>query len=302
MPIPGFIAFFVMFILFSTPVGFHHQFVDPGVHSGWKLVHTFTTYAILFPSLVTAFTIIASLEVAGRLRGGAGLFGWIKRLPWRDPLFASVALAMLTFALGGFGGAINAAYAMNTVVHNTAWIQGHFHLTVGTAVALTFMGTTYWILPKLTGRTLSLPRVASLQPYVWFAGMMPFSISSHITGLMGQPRRVFSSSYFGDEVASSWQFLTTVSAAGGVVLFVSSLMFLAVVFTTWAWGTAESDEAALEVRFARSLDPLPALRTVWDRVGLWAFVAVLLIIGAYAKPIWDLLTMERYGSLPFTPF
>jgi len=28
---------------------------------------------------------------------------------------------MVTFALGGFGGAINAAYAMNAMVHNTAW-------------------------------------------------------------------------------------------------------------------------------------------------------------------------------------
>ena len=41
---------------------------------------------------------------------------------------------MITFALGGFGGAINAADAMNAMIHNTAWIQGHFHLTVGTAV------------------------------------------------------------------------------------------------------------------------------------------------------------------------
>jgi len=113
-----------------------------------------TTYAIMFPSLVTAFTIIASMEVAGRMNGGTGLFGWIKKLPWKDPFFASVALAMLTFAIGGFGGAINAAYAMNTMVHNTAWIMGHFHLTVGTATALSFMGVSYWLLPRLTGREL----------------------------------------------------------------------------------------------------------------------------------------------------
>ena len=143
---------FVQFILFSTPVGFHHQFSDPGIAGGWKLVHTFTTYAIMFPSLVTAFTVIASLEYAGRARGGTGLFGWIWRLPWRDPFFASVALSMITFALGGFGGAINAAYAMNAMIHNTAWVQGHFHLTVGTAVTLTFMGVSYWMLPRLTGR------------------------------------------------------------------------------------------------------------------------------------------------------
>ena len=55
---------------------------------------------------------------------------------------------MITFALGGFGGAINAAYAMNAMIHNTAWVQGHFHLTVGTAVALSFMGFSYWMLPR----------------------------------------------------------------------------------------------------------------------------------------------------------
>ena len=61
---------------------------------------------------------------------------------------------MIIFASGGFGGAINAAYGMNAMVHNTAWIQGHFHLTVGTATALTFMGAAYWLMPKLLGRDL----------------------------------------------------------------------------------------------------------------------------------------------------
>ena len=43
---------------------------------------------------------------------------------------------MIAFVFGGIGGAINAAYAMNSMVHNTAWIQGHFHVTLGTTVAL----------------------------------------------------------------------------------------------------------------------------------------------------------------------
>jgi cytochrome c oxidase subunit I len=34
---------FALFILLSTPVGFHHQFMDPGIPSGWKLLHTFNT-------------------------------------------------------------------------------------------------------------------------------------------------------------------------------------------------------------------------------------------------------------------
>jgi cytochrome c oxidase subunit 1 len=40
------------------------------------------------------------------------------------------------------------------VVHNTAYIVGHLHLTVGTAVALTFMGISYWLVPHLARRAL----------------------------------------------------------------------------------------------------------------------------------------------------
>jgi len=171
---------FTLFLVLSTPVGLHHQFQDPGIPAGWKLFHTFNTMIISFPSLVTAFTIVASLEIAGRLRGGTGLFGWIRTLPWGNPLVSSVLLACLLFMVGGFGGAVNAAYALNSVVHNTAWIAAHFHLTVGSAAALTFMGACYWLVPKVSGRELELKLLAKVQPYLWFLGMALFSFTGHI--------------------------------------------------------------------------------------------------------------------------
>jgi cytochrome c oxidase subunit I len=290
---------FVLFILLSTPVGFHHQYLDPGIPAGWKLFHAVNTYAILFPSLLTAFTILASMEVAGRLRGGRGWFGWLRTLPWRDPLFSSVALAMMTFALGGFGGAINAAYSMNAMIHNTSWVQGHFHLTVGTAVALTFMGVTYWLLPRLTGRPLRLVPLAQVQPYLWFLGMMVFSLVNHATGLAGMPRRIYDATYQGHPVAQAWQQWTGLSALGGAVLFVSALMYVLVVMAS-AWGERREEAPAIE--FAESLDPLPPVRSVWDRFGLWTAIAIVLVIAAYAVPLWQLIGLERFGSPGFSPF
>ncbi|HEU5303038.1 MAG TPA: cbb3-type cytochrome c oxidase subunit I, partial [Gemmatimonadales bacterium] len=205
---------FTLFLILSTPVGFHHQFQDPAISAGWKLFHTFNTMIISFPSLVTAFTIVASLEVAGRLRGGTGLFGWIRTLPWGNPLVASVLLACLLFLVGGFGGAINAAYALNSVVHNTAWIAAHFHLTVGSAAALTFMGACYWLVPKVSGRELELKLLAKVQPYLWFLGMVLFSFTGHIAGLLGLPRRVFATGYADAAQASAWSTLTSISALG----------------------------------------------------------------------------------------
>jgi len=290
---------FVLFILLSTPVGFHHQFMDPGVSAGWKLLHTLLTFAILFPSFVTAFSVTASMEVAGRMRGATGLFDWLGKLPWREPLFSSIALSMILFAAGGLGGAINASFGMNAVVHNTAWIQGHFHLTVGSAVALTFMGAAYWLVPRLSGRELELGLLARVQPYLWFIGMLLFSISNHITGIMGMPRRVFDASYEGSPAAVQWQGLTELSALGGVFLFASAAFFMLVMIGTGLAGKRREPEP---IAWAEPLHPAPLRRTVFDRYGLWTAVAVVLVIIAYGYPLWHHLRMARFGSPGFNPF
>jgi len=212
---------------------------------------------------------------------------------------ASVLLSMLLFAVGGVGGAINAAYGMNAVVHNTAWIQGHFHLTVGSATALTFMGTAYWLLPRLTGRELELGLLAKVQPYLWFIGMVLFSISNHITGLMGMPRRIYDASYGGSAVAHAWRGLTDVSAVGGLFLFTSAAFFMLVMLGT---GLAGKKSAPQPIEWAEPLEPVSPRAGLLDRYGLWTVVAVVLVLIAYAVPLWQHLQMQRFGSPGFTPF
>ena len=284
---------FVLFIVLSTPVGFHHQFMDPGIASGWKLVHTVNTFGILFPSFVTAFTVTASLELAGRMRGGKGLLAWLGKLPWGNPLVASVILSMILFGIGGFGGAVNAAYGMNAMVHNTAWIQGHFHLTVGTATALTFMGAAYWLVPKLVGRDLELIPLAKLQPYLWFVGMLLFSISNHVTGLLGMPRRIYEASYGGSPVAAHWQGLTLLSSGGGLLLFASALLFLMVMLATVLVGRRAEQPALV---FAEPLEGQPHEVRVFDRIWIGVVAALVLIVVAYAYPLAHHLGMQTFGA------
>jgi cytochrome c oxidase subunit 1 len=181
---------FWLFLVLSIPVGLHHQFADPGIAPKWKAFQMLLTYGVTFPSLLTAFTVIASLELGGRARGGTGLFGWIWKLPWKDPSFSAQALAIVTFAFGGIGGIINASYNVDLVVHNTLWIVGHFHLTLATTVTLSFIGITYWLIPKLAGRELWSARTAQAQVWLWIIGMLLFSGSHHLLGLrFGVPRR-----------------------------------------------------------------------------------------------------------------
>jgi cytochrome c oxidase subunit 1 len=292
---------FAMFLILSTPVGFHHQYQDPGISAGWKLFHTFNTMAISFPSFMTAFTVIASLEVAGRMRGGTGLFGWIRKLPWGNPVVSSVLLAGFLFMVGGFGGSINAAYQLNSVVHNTAWVASHFHLTVGSAAALTFMGACYYLVPRISGRALELGLLAKVQPYLWFVGMALFSFTGHIAGLMGLPRRVFSTDYAGVAQAQPWQGLTSISAIGGIVLFASAGFFVMTMLGTLLAG---KKTAPTPIEWAESLEVPEGgfKRTIWDRLGFWFLIAVVLVVLAYAIPLWDLFHLDRFGSQGFKPF
>jgi cytochrome c oxidase subunit 1 len=93
-------------------------------------------------------------------------------------------LAMVLFASGGISGLMNASYNVNLVVHNTAWVPGHFHLTVGTAVTLTFMGISYWLVPFLRGCALWNRQLALIRAWLWFVAMIIFSHAMPNLGLV----------------------------------------------------------------------------------------------------------------------
>src|SRR5258706_6802450 len=112
---------FIMFLVFSLPVGMHHLLADPEHGSGFKFVQSFLTSLVVLPTLVTVFSISASLEIAGRHRGGRGRLGWIRKLPWDQPMVLAVGLSLVMLGLGGFGGIIHISYAIDSMIHKTSW-------------------------------------------------------------------------------------------------------------------------------------------------------------------------------------
>ena len=281
---------FVLFIIFSTPVGFHHQFMDPGIEPSWKFFHTITTYAVFLPSLMTAFTVTATMEMGARLRGGNGLIGWIGKLPWKNPLFSSIALSMILFAFGGASGAVNAGYNLNYVVHNTAWVPGHFHLTVGSAVALTFMGISYFLIPRVFGKKLKGERIAALQPYTWFIGIVIFSSAMMYLGILGSPRRVYDVTYI-SSFTSHWNPYLVMAAVGGVLMFLSIAMFLYVVLKTVISGESYTPS---EIPETHDLGEMGFV----DNIKIFVVLAILLILLAYVIPTLHIISMNSPGAPP----
>ncbi|MBO8140824.1 MAG: cbb3-type cytochrome c oxidase subunit I [Firmicutes bacterium] len=282
---------FLLFIPLSLPVGFHHQYLDPGVSEGYKAIHAFLTFAVFMPSAMTAFTVLASIETGGRARGGQGRLGWLLRLPWRDPSVAAQLLAMVLFAFGGISGLINASFTVNLVVHNTLFVPGHFHLTVGTASALTFMGIVYWLVPYLSGRRLFSPRMGVWQAWLWFVGMTIMSRGMSWAGVLGAPRRTAlgTAPYF----AAEWTVPTWLTAIGGAVLTISGLLFfINLIGTLTASPRAEKLEVPVVESAPDGQDPVPG----WlDRFAPWVTATAVLVLISYGPTLYRL-----FGEMSLT--
>jgi cytochrome c oxidase subunit 1 len=284
---------FLLLLLFSMPVGIHHQFQDAGIDAAVKFVVVILTYLVVVPSLMTAFTVGASLEHAGRARGGKGWFGWLRALPWRSPSFSAQALAMLTFIVGGASGMVNASWVMNTTVHNTTFIPGHFHPTVATAVTLTFFGVSYWLLPHLTGKPLFARRLARAGNWLWFIGMLFFANGLMVAGLSGVPRRTWVAGMLPgwfEELYGAAKVPLVMQAVGGVILAGAALcIFISL------YGTLLRPEPAkplkIEIPFAEALrDKNSRPLTKWfDRYWLWFGIAAALVLLLYVPVVVNLL-------------
>ncbi|AFH65143.1 b(o/a)3-type cytochrome-c oxidase subunit 1 [Paenibacillus caseinilyticus] len=288
---------FLMFLLFSIPVGFHHQLMEPGISNVWKFVQVVLTFMVVIPSLMTAFSLFATFEMHGRSLGAKGLFGWLGKLPWKDVRFFAPFMGMLLFIPAGAGGLINASHELNAIVHNTLWVTGHFHLTVATSVALTFFGITYWLIPALTGRTLTprMHRLGIAQTVIWLVGMLFMSGSMHTVGLLGSPRRTSFTTYQDHPDAVLWMPYHVAMAVGGTILFVGVLLMLFNIVTLLRAPKGRPEEFPI-AEVSDAAEKAPAL---FERWGVWVGILVVLILVAYTIPVMDMLNHPGVGAKGF---
>jgi len=286
---------FIMLLVISVPIGFHHLYMDPQQSAGFKFLHMLGTFGVAIPTLLTGFTVLASLEGAGRLRGGKGLFGWIGALNWKEPMVVAGMLALFMLIAGGWGGMINASYQMNTLVHNTQWVTGHFHLIFGGTTVIMYLATAYYLWPKLTGRRIASRSMAVMQLWLWAIGMLILTMPWHVLGLLGQPRRISSTPYDSPLVAQ-WDPHELAMIAGGAVLLFSALLFVLNLLLSHASKTLDrvsDDDWAVAVH-----PPLSVPRSM-NGFALWNGIVAVWMVVAYGIPIVQLLILDAPGSMPW---
>ncbi len=234
---------FVLYVLFISMASAHHLLVDPGMGPAWKVWNTsYFMYMAVLASMIHGFTVPAGTELGMRLRGATqGLFGWLKRAPWGDPGFSSLAFSIVVFGfVGGITGVTFGTEQINIIAHNTLRIPGHFHATVVSGTAMAFMGITYYVIPLIFRREIAFYRLAKIQPYLFAIGMLIFSMAMTFAGTFGVPRRHwdigFSQALFQPGFSPTVNLIIGVMAVGGLIAIVGGAIYIVVTVVSVFFG------------------------------------------------------------------
>lgn len=289
---------FVLLFIFSVPIGFHHLYMDPQQAAGWKLLHMFGTFMVAVPTFITGFTVLASLEVAGRLRGGKGLFGWIGALDWGNPVVVAGMLSLIMLTAGGWGGVINASYSMDSMVHNTQWITGHFHLIFGGTTVIMYLAGAYWLWPKITGKALYSRKLAVTQIWLYAVGMVTLTAPWHMLGIHFQPRRVSWTDQYAafPEYAQAWGTYEAIMVVGAILVVTSGLLFIYNLVRTHLNSVPEANT---RVEYAVAIHEPMRVPNILNSLTFWNWAMLAYMIVSYGYPILQFAFIGTPGAIPW---
>ncbi len=150
----------------------HHMFVS-GMSPYMAMVFSVPTLIITIPSVIAVLVFAASLYGAN--------------IRFTTPMLFCLGFISL-FISGGIGGFFLAQPAVDSYLHATSFVVGHFHFTMGlSAIFATFAGFYYWF-PKLWGRMMN-ERLGKLHFWMTFVCVYLVFMTMHLMGFTGAVRR-----------------------------------------------------------------------------------------------------------------
>jgi cytochrome c oxidase subunit I len=202
--------------ILSGVVWAHHMFVS-GIDADTRAYFMVATMVIAVPTGVKIFSWIATM--------------WGGSIEFKTPMLWAIGF-IFVFTVGGVTGVVLANAGIDQVLHNTYYVVAHFHyvLSLGSLFGI-FAGFYYWI-GKMSGH--EYPEFwGRVHFWLTFIGVNLTFFPQHFLGLAGMPRR------YPDypEAFAGWNF---VSSMGAFIAGLGTLVFLYVLFSTFAFGRRAS--------------------------------------------------------------
>ena len=278
---------FLFYIFFLQLASAHHLLVEPGLSSEWKIFNTsYAMYLAVLGSMIHGLTVPGSIEAAQRKKGfNKGLFEWLRRAPWGNPVFSGMFMSLVMFGfLGGITGVIMGTEQINIIMHNTLYVPGHFHATVVAGTTLTFMAVSYFLVPVLFRRELWLPGLAKWQTYIYGLGVAGISVFMMAAGTLGVSRRHWDNNFadatLGFDYPAAAHMFLALNGLSGLLAGVGGASFCIIMVGTILWGKKKSDAPATEPAPA----PEPAAHSAGSAGTIavpGTFVLALIFLGSF---------------------
>ncbi|MBF0372719.1 MAG: cbb3-type cytochrome c oxidase subunit I [Alphaproteobacteria bacterium] len=234
---------FLLYVFFLQIASAHHLLVEPGLSSSYKIFNTsYGMYLAVLGSMIHGLTVPGCIEAAQRAKGfNNGLFEWLRKAPWGNPVFSGMFLSLVLFGfLGGISGVTMGVEQINIMIHNTIYVPGHFHGTVAVGTTLAFMAITYFLVPVLFGRELIMPGLAKIQPYLFGLGMGGASLFMMGAGTLGVSRRhwdlAFSDAPHAFEYPAAAYLLLGLNGISAIIATIGGIAFVVVIVGSVLFG------------------------------------------------------------------
>ncbi len=293
---------FVLYIAFLQLASAHHLLVDPGLSATWKIFNTsYAMYLAVLASMIHGLTVPGSIEVAQRAKGlTKGLFEWLRKAPWGNPVFSGMFLSLIGFGfLGGISGVVMGTEQINIIIHNTIYVPGHFHATVVIGTTLDFMSLTYWLIPVLFRRQLFLPGLAKFQPYIFGISMMVLALAMMGAGTLGVERRhwdmAFTDAVVGFDYPASAFTLMGIVGISGVGAIIGGAIFVLITVVSVFLGKRVGSESNYGVAPSRLMKAPPIIHPPGghEAAGKWGLAAP----GTFALALFFLAIFVVYYAV-----
>lgn len=164
-------------ILVTVLSGFvygHHMYVT-GISPTLGLTFEILTLSISFPAVILFANWLRTI--------------WKGSMRLHTPMLFSLGVVWV-FGVGGLTGLPLGTISTDLYLHDTLWVVGHFHLTMGAASLLgSFAGIHFWF-PKMFGRMMD-ERLGKIHFWVTVIAITAAFVIMMAAGYAGQQRRLF---------------------------------------------------------------------------------------------------------------
>ena len=286
---------FLLYILFLQLASAHHLLVEPGLSSEYKIFNTsYALYLAVLGSMIHGLTVPGAIEAAQRKKGfNKGLFEWLRKAPWSNPVFSGMALSVVLFGfLGGITGVMMGTEQLNLITHNTMYVPGHFHGTVVVGTTLAFMAISYWLVPTLWQKELVFPGLAKWQPYMFGIGMGLAATFMMGAGTLGVPRRhwdmTFADAAMGYDFPAAANLMMGLNGVAALMGSLGAAIFILNMVGTILWGKAKVPAPA------SATEEAPAQPSVGGAATSYGSAGTMEVPGTFVLALIFLITFVLY--------